>query len=336
MQGPEVEAFERSIANYCGRKFALAVGSCTDALHFSLLDAGVNQGHEVLVPGFSFVASASAIPKVGATPVFVDINKRDYMMDLSDLEKKLTKKTKAIIGVHLFGGALDIQEVERLASSAGLELIEDAAQSIGNSFLGRNVGSMGRYSCISFDPTKLLSAQSNSGVLLTDDSDSFERIKRLRYHGKNDKTGMFEDIGYNSRISTLQAAFLAFNLTQLDGWIERNRNIARIYNQELAGVSEITAPAESGSRHTYHKFVIQVDDRNELQAFLRSRGIETGIHYKHPLSEQPLFGRTDKDLGNIQAVSGKVLSLPIHPWLTEEEVFEVIKGVKDFYARAYN
>ena len=335
VMGPEVDQFEANIAKYSGRKYAVAVGSCTDALYFSLRYLNVGKGDEVLVTGFSFLASASCILMAGATPIFVDINPDTYMMSLKDLEAKITSKTKAIIAVHLFGDCLDIGAVEKIGKKHNIPLIEDSAQSIGCMFNDRKAGSMGLCSCISFDPTKLLSAQSNGGVLLTDDLSVYETISKMRYHGKNNKTGVFEILGFNSRISSLQAAILDFSLTKLESWIARNREIAGRYIAGLKDVNEVKLPVvQNETRHVYHKFVMKAENRDKLKKWLSDNKIDSMIHYKEALHENELFKKFSYRAGGlkqIDSVKGKVISLPIHPWLSNEEVDAIIKAVRQFY-----
>ncbi len=335
VMGPEVDLFEANIAKYCGRKYAVAVGSCTDALYFALRNLNIGKGDEVLVTGFSFLASTSCILMAGATPVFVDINPDTYMMNLKDLEAKITNKTKAIIAVHLFGDCLDINAVEKIGKKHNIPIIEDSAQSIGSRYNERKAGSMGLCSCISFDPTKLLSAQSNGGVLLTDDPQVYETIAKMRYHGKNNKTGEFEILGFNSRISSLQAAILDFSLTKLESWIARNREIAGRYISGLKDISEIKLPVvQKETRHVYHKFVMQAQNRDKLKKWLSENKIDSMIHYKNALHENELFKHFSyraEGLKGIDSVKEKVISLPIHPWLKDDEVDVIIKAVRKFY-----
>ncbi|MFH1638660.1 MAG: DegT/DnrJ/EryC1/StrS family aminotransferase [Candidatus Woesearchaeota archaeon] len=335
VMGPEVEEFEEKLASYCGRKHAVAVGSCTDALYFSLVGAGIKPGDEVLVTGFSFIASASCILRVGAVPVFVDINPENYMMDLADLERKITEKTRAIVAVPLFGNAMDLDAVEEIGKKHSLVVIEDAAQSIGGRHGDRKVGSMGQYSCISFDPTKILSAQSNGGVVLTDDPEKFELVSKMRYHGKNLKTGEFEVLGYNSRLASLQAALLSYNLDRLESWIERHSEIARQYIEGLEGLVHIPKLNQK-VRHVFHKFVIQTNDRDKLKDWLKQNGIQAMVHYGESIPENKLFGhfthRAD-GLKHIDELKKKVLSLPIHPWLKDEEVGYIIREVRNFFSK---
>jgi dTDP-4-amino-4,6-dideoxygalactose transaminase len=335
VMGPEVTAFQEKIAGYCGRNYAVALGSCTDALYFSLIGCGVREGDEVLVTGFSFIASVSCILRAKAKPVFVDIDTRTYMMDLADLEGKITSKTKAIVAVDIFGDALDIEFVERIAKKYNLAVIEDAAQSIGSRYGTRKVGTLGKCSCISFDPTKILSAQSNGGVLLTDDKEIYDFVTMIIYHGKNPKTGEFEILGHNSRLSSLQAAILSYNLDQLESWIARHREIAQKYRDGLKDIKQITLPENRlQTRHVYHKFVVQAEERDRLKEWLKNNKIPAMVHYGKALHENLLFKDyyfRAENLNGVNTVKGKVLSLPINPWLTDEEVDYIVNKVKEFY-----
>lgn len=334
VMGPEVAGFEKKIAKYCDRKYAIAVGSCTDALYFSLLGAKINPGDEILVTGFSFIASASCILMAEATPVFVDINPNTYMMDMGDLEKKITSKTKAIIAVNLFGDALDFETAEAIGTKYNVPIIEDAAQSIGGRYGNRKVGTLGLGSCISFDPTKLLSAQSNGGVVLTDDLEFYSYISKIRYHGKDLNTGEFDTLGFNSRLSSLQAALLSYNLDKLDMWIERNQKIARRYIEGISTNPNIKLPKKrEESRHVFHKFVMQLEQRDKLSEWLKGNGIQNMVHYGKSLPENKLFLPYEykaEQLNNIDLVKTKVLSLPIHPWLQDDEVDYIIDKVLAF------
>ena len=334
VMGPEVAEFEKKIAKYCNRKYAIAVGSCTDALYFSLLGAKINHGDEVLVTGFSFIASASCILMAKAIPVFVDINPDTYMMDISDLEKKITSKTKAIIAVNLFGDALNFETVEAIGAKYSIPIIEDAAQSIGGKYGNRKVGTLGLSSCISFDPTKLLSAQSNGGVVLTDNPDFYSYVSKVRYHGKDLNTGESDALGFNSRLSSLQAAILNYNLDSLDSWIERNQQIARRYIEGISTNSHIKLPKErEESRHVFHKFVMRLESRDKLSEWLKNSSIQNMVHYEKALHENKLFlpyEHRAEQLNNIDSVKTKVLSLPIHPWLHDDEIDYIIDKVLAF------
>ncbi|HLD11234.1 MAG TPA: DegT/DnrJ/EryC1/StrS family aminotransferase [Candidatus Nanoarchaeia archaeon] len=336
VMGPEVDDFEKKIAKYCDRKYGVAVGSCTDALYFSFLTAGIKKDDEVLLTGFSFIASVTCILRAGGSPVFVDIDPKTYMMDSKDLENKITDKTRFILAVDIFGDALNIVELEAIGKKYGLTIIEDAAQSIGSKYNDRKVGSLGLCSCISFDPTKILSAQSNGGIILTDDFDFYETLCKLRYHGKN-KIGEFEILGFNSRISSAQAAILSFNLDNLNFWIGRHREIADMYFRGLSNISQLKMPLNRReTRHVYHKFVMRTEKRNDLKKWLIENNIGCMIHYDKALLENKLFENfifRAEGLNVINKIKKEVISLPIHAWLTDEEVNYIIQKIKEFYQK---
>ena len=335
LMGPEVEEFEKNIKSRCQRKYAVAVSSCTDALYFSLLSAGVQPEDEVLITSFSFIASVTPILRLGATPVFVDINNDDFMMNLDDLESKITAKSKAVVAVHLFGQCLPMNELEKIAKKYDLIIIEDAAQSLGAYHNDRKAGSMGLVSSISFDPTKIISAFGNGGVVLTDDGMIFEKVKKLRYHGKNFKTGSFEFLGYNSRLATSQAALLNFQLDILDDLIEQSNKIAQIYNNSFHDINEITIPViKEANKHIYHKYVLVVENRDTLKKYLTDQGISTKVHYSKALFEYNLLKNYNfraENIENVHTLKNKVLSLPIYPELNREETDYICKTLRKFY-----
>jgi dTDP-4-amino-4,6-dideoxygalactose transaminase len=337
LMGSEIVQFEKEIATICKRKYAVSVGSCTDALFFALISAGIKPGDEIIITSFSFIASVTPILRAGAVPVFIDIDTSSYMMDLNTIEEKITSKTKAIIGVHLFGGLLNIEHLENIAKKHSLILIEDAAQSIGAEINLRNAGSMGDISCISFDPTKIIGAFGNGGVVLTDSDDYFSTLTKLRYHGKNPETNDFEILGYNSRIATSQAAILIYELKLLSQWIKERNSIANIYIKELQNITQITLPNISEStHHVFHKFVIQTEKRDDLKLFLQSKGIQTMIHYDKALFEHSIFKNYSSkvsELKNIHEIKYKVLSLPIYPELKVEEILYICNTIKDYYSK---
>lgn len=336
LMGPEVEDIEKDISLYCNRKYAVTVGSCTDALYFALLSGGIGKGDEVLITSFSFVASVSAILRAEAIPVFVDIDPKYYMMDLSDLERKVTRKTKAILAVNLFGQTLPMDRLEEIAKKHNLVLIEDTAQSLGGKWRGRPAGSMGLISCISFDPTKIVGAFGNGGVLLTDDEGIHENAVKLRYHGKNMKSGEFEILGYNSRLATSQAAILRYQLKHLDFWSQKRREIADFYKKELEDLGGLQLPeVQDGCDHIFHKFVMQCNARNDLRAHLADAGIKTMIHYNKALFEHPMLDHYDhrkKNVSVVHDIIARVLSLPIYPELKDEEMRYITDSIKAFYA----
>lgn len=336
LMGPDVAEFENKIGSYCNRRFAVAVGSCTDALYFALLATGIKPGDEVLVTSFSFIASVSPILRAGAIPVFTDIDPSTYMMDPADLERKISPRTKAIVAVHLFGQTLPIDRIEEISSGYQLALIEDAAQSIGAHDNGRMAGSMGHASCMSFDPTKVIGAFGNGGVLLTDDAEIASRVRKYHYHGKNMDTGEFEILGFNSRLASSQAALLTLQLDWLPGWIAERARVAGIYMDDLRSLPDITLPVtRPGSNHVYHKFVIRAGkERDRLMAHLGKNGIKTMIHYSNALFENPLFRDFPykaESLANVHKATQEVLSLPVYPYMTDEEAHFVTTTIQKYY-----
>jgi dTDP-4-amino-4,6-dideoxygalactose transaminase len=332
--GNETEELENELCRFTGRKFAIGLNSCTDALYLALKTANIGAGDEVLVTSFSFIASASPILRAGATPVFVDISPDTFLMDFTTLENKLTKKTKAIIAVHLFGQTLDMAAVENFSKEHNLVLIEDAAQALGAMFNGRKAGTMGLSSCLSFDPTKVISAFGSGGALLTDDEKVENYVRQLRYHGKTNDND-FAFTGLNCRLSGSSCALLTYQIKELlNERIIRLREIAEIYNQELNGLPDVIIPfLDNKCFHIYHKYVIRSQSRDELRSFLKNRGIETMVHYPLPLSDYNVFvqGSGEKPILPVCRQSGKeVLSLPIFPELSNEEIYYICDSIKCF------
>lgn len=330
LQGSEVSRFESKVGAFCDRRFAIAVNSCTDALFFSLTADGIKPGDEVLVTDFSFVASASCILRLGAKPVFVDIDE-SYNMDLNKAGSLVTDKTKALIYVHLYGQMGRPQEIEDFAESHNLILIEDAAQAFGATYGDRKAGSLGLLSCLSFDPTKIIGAPGSGGMVLTDSKDLALHIMKLRYHGKNQE-GEFVSLGYNSQMPSFTAAILDFKVDQNDNWLDRRRWIAKYYLDNIS--NDFILPFEKeGSCHNYHKFVIRAKKRDQLRSFLSQNNIQTVIHYAVPLHKQScfqLFGYKNRDFQATISISKEVLSLPIHSFLKDDEVQLVVEAVNAF------
>lgn len=326
LQGSDVKALERELAEYCGREHAVAVGSCTDALFFSLIGAGVEPGDEVLVPDFSFVASASCILRAGATPVFCEVDEWGNM-DLDKAAQLVTPRTRAVVYVHLYGRMGDPAAVEAFAEERELALIEDAAQAIGAMHADRRAGSMGLAGCISFDPTKPLCCLGSGGAVTTDDEQLAADIRALRYHGR-DASRRFARLGYNSQMPSASAALLRYKLRQDPAWGDRRRAIAARYNEALAPLGAKVPREQPGQRHIYHKYVIQTPRRDELAAHLKGAGVEVMVHYSTPLHAHPLFADSLPAAGVDNPVASRLaataLSLPMHPWLSDEEVDYVI------------
>lgn len=332
LDSPEIELLEQNLANLCHRKHAVAVSSCTDALFFSLHACGIGKGDEVLLPSFSFIATLSAVLRTEATPVFLDIQYNDYTLLLDEIKQKTTDKTKALIIVPLFGSTQDYSEIEQWCKQQGIRLIEDAAQALGVRIDNRPSGSWGNVSCISFDPSKIAHAFGTGGVILTDDDNVYQCTKRMRYQGKQHND--YVELGFNSRMSTAQAQLLNWQLEHLEQTIEKRQRLATIYFDELKNVPFIQLPLlPSNVKQTFHKFVIKSPYRNLLKEHLQQHGIQTMIHYSSLLFEYSLIQHSTYRADNIhqaKQLTNEVLSLPLYPELTEEEIRTVCKTIKLF------
>lgn len=339
LNGEDVLAFEGAIAAIAGRQHAVAVGSCTDALFFALTAAGIGRGDEVLVPAFSFIASASAILRTGAQPVFVDVagpvplrGGAPFTMDLACAAAAITPATRAILWVGLFGGLADPAPIEQFARDHGLALVEDAAQSFGASFEGRSAGGLGLASCFSFDRHKVLAAPGTGGAVVTDDDGIAAIVRSLRWHGKGAEAG--GRLGYNSQLSNVFAAVLNLKLSRLPKWIERRRAVARVYDEGMASLPLAIPHWASGLAHARHKYAILSEARADLQRHLEARGIPTRRHYDKALPEEPIFdaAQAGECFPVACRAAEQALSLPMHPFLTEEDVDCVVKAVREFFA----
>ncbi|HWO43247.1 MAG TPA: DegT/DnrJ/EryC1/StrS family aminotransferase [Candidatus Eisenbacteria bacterium] len=333
--GSEVEAFEKEIAEFSGARFAVGMSSGTDALLASLMAIGAGPGDEVIAPTYSFFATAGVIARVGATPVFVDIDPETFNMDPKSLPPLVTARTKAIIPVHLFGRCADMDPILELARDRGLYVIEDAAQAIGaRDDKGRQAGTMGHIGCFSFFPSKNLGGFGDGGMAVTNDGELAERLKILRVHGGKPKY-YHRTVGGNFRLDALQAAILRVKLKYLPGWTERRRANAARYRQLFAeaGLAGAKLPLDTPG-HIYNQFVIRFPERDALQKFLRDRGIETEVYYPVPLHLQECFKSTAKAVGNFphaQAASRESLALPVYPELTDDQIGYVVNRIAEFY-----
>ena len=330
--GPEVKALEEEIARYCETKYAIGVASGTDALLLSLRACGVEPGDEVITSTFSFFASAGVIANLKAKPVFVDIDPFTYNIDPKQIEGKITKKTRAIMPVHLFGQCADMDPILALAKKHNISVVEDAAQAIGAKYRGRKAGSIGDAGCFSFYPSKNLGGAGDGGMVVTNDSGLAEKVRLLRVHGSKMKY-FHSMVGYNSRLDTLQAAVLKVKLKYLDSWHEKRRENAAYYDQAFKGMNLITPKVESFNYHIYNQYTIAVRDREKLKQHLTGNQVGFDTYYPLPLHLQKCFedlGYKKGDLPNAEKKSEEVLSLPIYPWLTQEEQDWVIEKVKGF------
>lgn len=318
--GPEVEAFEAEMADYCGVRYAVGVGSGTDALFLALKALGIKEGDEVITTPFSFVAAAGAIGAAGARPVFADIDPGTFTVDPAEVEARITPRTRAVVPVHLYGHPAAMDEILAVARAHHLAVIEDNAQAIGARYRGRRTGSLGEAGCLSFYPTKNLGAYGDGGMVTTDSPELAERIRRLRDHGTSGKYRS-EEQGYNSRLDEIQAAVLRVKLRHLDAWAARRRDLAATYGRELAGIASLTLPVERPEvEAAYHQYTVRVRDRDRVQACLAAEGIATAVHYPIPLHLQGIFqglGLRPGSLPRAEAAAAEVLSLPMYPELTD-------------------
>lgn len=329
--GREVEDFERRFARLCGVRHAIGVANATDALTLALKAVGVRGGDEVITAPNSFIASAGAIAQAGAIPVFVDV-KPDQLMDPAKLPGALTRRTKAILPVHLTGKVCDMEAIGRFARRHKLKVVEDAAQAVGATRGGRVAGSFGDAACFSFHPLKNLNAAGDAGAVVTNDSATADRLRLLRNHGLVSRNEV-AFWGYNSRLDTLQAAILAARLPGLAGVTSRRRRNAALYRKGLAGLVECPVD-EPGSRDVYHLFVIQADRRDELRAFLKKKGVSTAVHYPVPIHLQAAARAGKRNAGRFpetERQSKRILSLPVHQYLEPRQIEHVIAVIREFY-----
>lgn len=329
--GPHVDEFEKNLAKFTNRKYAVSVNSCTDALFFILTACGIKKGDEVITTSYSFIATASAILRTGASPVFVDVDEH-YHLNLEQVRKAKRDKTKALIAVNLLGDCVDFPAFEDYCRNENLLLIEDAAQSFGAKFGITPSGKLGLASALSFSPMKNVPCFGTAGAIVTDDVEIADKCRSLRRHGKTNNSPSAVMLGYNSVIPADKAAQLNISLKYMDQWQERRSIIANRYIAALNGVSDITTPlTRENAVHCWHKFIIRLPNRDELKEHLFKKGIETQIHYKLPLPYEPIFGDENPD-SYVQALnySRTSLSLPIYAELKDEEVDYIIQQIKDF------
>jgi dTDP-4-amino-4,6-dideoxygalactose transaminase len=331
--GREGAALETEIANLCGVAHGVGLASGTDALILALRACGVRAGDEVLVPTFTFVATGSAVSALGAKPVFADIRPETYNLDPAELERRVTPRTRAIVVVHLYGLAADMDPILAFAKARKLPLIEDNAQAIGASYKGRRTGSLGEAACISFYPTKNLGAYGDAGMVVTNSPELAERIRMLRNHGQAAKY-LSSEPGWNSRLDEIQAAILRVKLRHLSNWQRARQSHAAEYSRLLSQIPGVMPPiAPEGYEHVYHQFTIRIEQRDALQKFLNERKIGSTIYYPYPLHLQPLYaslGHKPGDFPHSERAAREVLSLPMYPELRKEQIARVVEAVAEF------
>ena len=332
--GREVKEFEEMAMQKCGVGHAIGVASGSDALLLAMHALGIGPGDEVVVPTFTFFATASCVSRLGAKPVFCDVG-ADFNLDPADAAKRLTPRTRAMIVVELYGQMADMGALRELTYDHGLHLIEDAAQSIGSSFEGVPAGACGDAACFSFFPTKNLGAAGDGGMVTTDDPDLADRVRILRQHGAHPKY-YHKLVGYNSRLDAIQAAILKVKLPHLDRWTEMRRMHAAMYDSELSGLGDIQIPVRrDNAYHIFHQYTITTSRRDELRSYLQAAKIGTEIYYPLPLHLQECYsylgGKTGQ-LPKAEKAAKTALSLPIFSEMTEGEQSEVVETIRKFYA----
>jgi len=328
----EMKAFETEFAAYCGAKHGVGVANGTEALFLALLALGIGRGDEVIVPANTFVATAAAVAHANATPVFVDIDPETYCIDPARVSAAITSKTKAIMPVHLYGHAADMDPIMAIARSNGLKVVEDCAQAHGTCYKGKQVGSIGDAAGFSFYPSKTLGAYGDAGIVLTNSDETADKLKLLRDNGR---TTWYEHaiIGYNSRLDGIQAAVLRVKMKYLDKWVEARRAHARQYGEMLGDVKGLSLPVEkSYTGHAYYVYVVRANNRDDVMARLKEKGCGCGIHYPVPLHLQPAFAYLDGKPGDhpiSERYASQIMSIPMFPELTPEQVSEAAGIIRE-------
>ncbi|GJQ34874.1 MAG: hypothetical protein JETCAE01_08840 [Anaerolineaceae bacterium] len=333
--GPQVVKFEESIASYLGVKHAIGLASGTDALVIAMRALNIGEGDEVIIPAYTFFATAGTVMSVGAKPVIVDIDPQSYQINVGKIEAAITSNTKAIIPVHLYGHPSEMNPILEIARRYGLKVIEDNAQGYGAEYLGRKTGAMGEVGCLSFFPTKNLGAYGDGGMVVTNDEALAEQMRMLRAHGWKKKY-YSEMVGYNSRLDAIQAAILQAKFAHLDEWNDKRRELAKRYNEHLAPLGIVTPVEREWAKHVYHLYIIRSAKRDELQAFLKEKGIASEVYYPIPphLSVPcRKYGYKEGDFLHAENAAKETLALPLYPELTLKQQDEVIAAVKEFVSK---
>lgn len=333
--GPKVVQCEKAIAEYSQCSHAVGVSSGSDALLVCLMAENIGPGDEVITTPYTFFATVGAITRLGATPVFVDIDPITYNLDVSQLESKVTGKTRAIIPVHLYGQMADMDAVMHVADRHGLVVIEDAAQAIGAEYKGRRAGSIGHYGCFSFFPSKNLGCAGDGGMVVTNDAERAEKVRCLRAHGSKPKY-YHKIVGGNFRLDAIQAAVVSAKLPHLDDWTSARQNNAKHYDKLFIQTGlPVGLPAVVADRHIFNQYVIRVSGRNDLQAHLQKKGIGTEVYYPVPMHLQECFAYLGHKVGAFpesERAAKETLALPIHPELTEAQARYVVESASEFIA----
>ena len=330
--GPEVEAFEQECAAYLGTADSVGMSSGTDALLAALMALGVGPGDEVIVPSYTFFATAGSVARLGAKPVFIDVDTDSLCMTRAGVEAALSPKTKAVIAVHLFGRVADIPSIREVLDPRGIPLIEDAAQAIGGRFAGKPAGSLGTLSCFSFFPSKNLGALGDGGLVATDDPELGAHLRKIRNHGQM-AAYEHDEVGGNFRLDALQAAMLRVKLPHLDEWTEGRRKVAERYRGLFAekGLDWVQAPQDDPDRHAYHQFVVRVpaEKREACLQALKEKGIGHNVYYRVPLHQQPCFAPQTGAFPVSEDAAKRAVALPVFPELREDEQRQIVHALSE-------
>jgi len=330
--GPQVQAFEKEVAAYLTCGFGVGLASGTDALILALRACGIGPGDEVLCPSFTYIATADSVSLLGATPVFVDIEPQTFTIDARKIEERITPRTKAIIPVHLYGQAAEMDPIVEIARRRKLRIIEDNAQAMGSMYKGKYTGTIGDIGCLSFFPSKNLGACGDAGMVVTNSEDLTKRLRSLRAHGSVKKY-FSEEQGWNSRLDEMQAAILRVKLRHLDSWSAGRRLQAARYDALLKTIpGVVTPPVASWGTHVFHQYTVRVPGRDHVQKVLAERGIASTVYYPWPIHLQPLYktlGYKQGDFPETEIACEQALSLPIYPELTESQANRVAEAIAD-------
>ncbi len=328
INGQNIKSFEEGFADLCSTKYAVGVNSGTSAILLSLMALGIGEGDEVIVPSHTFIATASPAKFLGATLVYADIDPETYTIAPAEVQGRITRKTKAIIPVHLYGHPCDMDPINELASANNVYVIEDACQAHDATYKGRKTGSLSNIACFSFFPSKNMTVLGDGGMITTNDSELAQKVGMMRDHGRTQKY-VHEMFGLNCRLSEIHAAIGREQLKHLAEWTERRRAVAARYDVLFRDSAVIIPVEREWARHVYYMYVIRVKQRDNLASYLKSKGIETGIHYPVPVHRQPYL-MSDVHLPITEKYVDEILSLPMHPQLSDEQVDYVASEVRNF------
>ncbi|MBE6084394.1 MAG: DegT/DnrJ/EryC1/StrS family aminotransferase [Selenomonas ruminantium] len=328
--GPEVKELEEKLADYVGTKYCITCASGTDALQIALMALNIGAGDEVITTAFTYIATGEVIAQVGATPVFVDIDPVTYNIDPSKIEAAITDKTKAIIPVSLYGQCADFDEINAIADKHNLAVIEDGAQSFGATYKGKRSCGLSTIGCTSFFPTKPLGCYGDGGAIFTNDDNLAKAMDQIHRHGQ-DRRYHHIRMGLNSRLDTLQAAVLLAKMTKFDEEIKRREEVGKRYTSQFKDIKGIKTPTiKDGNTCVYAQYTIIVENRDELQAKLKEKGIPTAVHYPIPLNKQPIFEQMSHvgEIPNAEYVAEHVISLPMSAWLKDEDMDYIVAAIR--------